>query len=86
MTRAQLRQSIGFVDFFSSLGAGAIVTWLVWKLSVEPMGYLGDNAQLAKVQQSVQWTEILLNNLPIIFAIIAVVGSIAFVVFQTRFA
>lgn len=81
-----MRQSVGIVEFFSSLGAGAVITWLVWKLANEPMGYIGDNAQLSEVSQSHQWTGLLLDNLPIVFLIIAVVGSIAFVTYQTRFA
>lgn len=85
MMRTQLRQTVSIVEFFSSLGAGAVIIWIVWKLAVSPMTYIGDNAQLAPVQRSFQWTEILLNNLPIMFAIIAVVGSIAFVVYQTGF-
>lgn len=82
---SQLRQSVGFVSFFSSLGAGAIVIWIVWKLSERPMSQLGSQATHPMVQRSHQWTEILLTNLPIVFLLTAVVGSIGFVVYQTRF-
>lgn len=85
MTRTELRQSVGYMSFFTSLAAAAIVTWTVWKLSIQPMNYIGDNAQLSIVLSSKQWTETLLNNLPAIFLIMAVAGSIAFVVYQTRF-
>lgn len=85
MTRARLEQSVGYLSLFSTLGTGAIVTWLLWKLSSEPMSYLGDNAQLEPVRRSVEWNEVLLNNFPIIVLIFAVVGSLAFTVYQTRF-
>lgn len=86
MTQPQLRQSVGIVEFFSSLAGGAVVIWLSWRLSEQPMASMNDNAQLDEVRRSVQWTEILLNNLPVIFLVTAVVGSIAFAVYQTRFA
>jgi hypothetical protein len=82
---SQLRQSVGFVSFFSSLGAGAIVVWIVWTLSEKPMTSLGTEATHPMVQRSHGWTEILLTNLPIIFLLTAVVGSIGFVIYQTRF-
>jgi len=84
--RASLRQSVGYVSLFTSLGAGAIMTWIVWRLVETPQARIGDNAQLEAVRRSHQWTELLLNNLPIIFLLIAVVGSIAFTVYQTRYA
>lgn len=86
MKRAKLRQSVGYVSLFSSLGAAAVVTWITWKLAVEPMSYIGDNATNTLVRKNHQWTTILLDNLPIVFVLIAMVGSIAFVVYQTRFA
>lgn len=85
MTRTALRQSVSYVEFFSSLAAGAIVTWIIWMIAKKPMTYLGDNAQLSIVRRNNQWTEILLNNLPVLFAIIAIIGSIAIVVYVTRF-
>lgn len=83
---AVLRQSVGYMELVTSLAAGAIVTWLVWTASEDGMASLNERAQLAEVRRSVQWTEVLLNNLPVIFLIIAVVGSLAFTVYQTRFA
>lgn len=84
--KATLRQSVGYVELFSSLGAAAIMTWIVWRLAETPQSRIGDKAQLESVRRSHQWTELLLNNLPIIFLLIAVVGSIAFTVYQTRYA
>jgi len=86
MTDAELSQSIGFVELFSSLAGGAVIVWLAWRLSGPPMASMNDRAELESVRRSVQWTDVLLNNLPVIFLLIAVVGSIAWVVFQTRFA
>lgn len=86
MSRARLEQSVGYLSLFSTLGAGAIMTWVLWKLGAQPMGYLEDNAQLEPVRRSVQWNEVLLNNFPVIVLLFAVVGSLAFVVYQTRFA
>jgi len=84
--RHDLRQSVGFVDFVASLGGGAIVVYIVWTLAESPMQEIGDNAQLETVRRSHQWTELLLNNLPIMFALIAVTGAIAFVIYQTEYA
>ncbi|UIP01696.1 hypothetical protein Hbl1158_16975 (plasmid) [Halobaculum sp. CBA1158] len=84
--RLRLRQSVGFVDLVASLAGGAVVVWVVWWLAESPMQYIGDNAQLPAVQRSHQWTDVLLSNLPVVYVVIAVVGSIAFTVYQTRFA
>jgi multisubunit Na+/H+ antiporter MnhC subunit len=84
--RGHLPQSTGFVGFISSLGGGAVVIWVVWQLAGSPMNRLEANATLPIVQRSHQWTETLLNYLPVVFLLTAVVASIAFVVFQTRFA
>lgn len=81
-----LRQSVGFVEFFSSLAGGAIVIWITWRIAEAPMANMSNNAQLEEVRRSVRWTELLLNNLPAIFLLTAVVGSIAFAVFQTRYS
>lgn len=86
MRQAELKQSLGFVQFFTSLAGGVIIVWLVWNLSETPMASINERAQLESVRRSAEWTEILLNNLPLLFLLMAVVGSIAWVVFQTRFA
>jgi hypothetical protein len=86
MKQGELPQSLGFVELFSSLAGGAVIIWLVWRLAEAPMASMNDRAQLESVRRSVQWTDVLLNNLPVVFLLIAVVGSIAWVVFQTRFA
>jgi len=84
--RERLRQSVGFVDVIASLAGGGAVIYVVWFLAEGPMTYIGDNAQTEAVRRSHQWTELLLTNLPIVFALITMLGGIAFAVYQTRFA
>ena len=86
MSRSSLRQSTSVISFFGSVGAAALVTWVVWKLAVEPMSYVDETAQLEIVRRNHEWNEVLLNNLPVLFLFIAVAGSISMVVYQTRFA
>jgi hypothetical protein len=83
--RHHLPQSVGIVSFVSSLGGGAIIVWVVWQLSKRPMDNLEAEATVPVVQRSHQWTATLLSNLPVVFLLTAVVGSIGFVVYQTRF-
>jgi len=83
--RGELAQSVGYMSLFTSLAGAVIVSFVVWQLAEPAQGYIGDNAQLGIVQQSHQWTETLLDMLPVILALIAIFGSIAFVVYQTRF-
>jgi len=85
MPRTQLRQSVGIVSFFASLGLAAVIVWLMWRLSEPAMGTLNNSSTVPEVRQSVQWTETLLTNMPVVFVLMAVVGGIAFVVYQTRF-
>lgn len=87
MTRTRvLAQSVGYMSLFLSLAAAVIVSLFVWMAARPAQQHIGDNAQLGIVQQSHQWTETLLNLLPVILVLIAIFGSIAFVVYQTRFA
>lgn len=83
--RARLAQSVGFMQFFATLGAGAVIFWFVNKVTAEPMSYVASNATNQTVQRSNGWFELLINNLPIIFLLIAVMGSIAWAVFETRY-
>jgi TRAP-type C4-dicarboxylate transport system permease small subunit len=85
MRRTQLRQSVGVVNLFASLGLAAVMIWITWKLSAPAMTVMDSEATTQEVVRSVQWTDTLLTNLPIVFVLMAVVGGIAFVVFQTRF-
>jgi len=86
MHRNQLPQSIEIVQFFGSLGAGAIVAWVVWELVAAPLGYVDANASLEIVTRSNEWLDILIQNLPLAFLFIAAMGSIAWTVFKTQFA
>jgi hypothetical protein len=84
MARDQLPQSVQIVQFFASLGGGAVVIWVVWELVAEPLDYVGANAT-GLVATSNEWFDILIQNLPIAFVFIAAMGSIAWTVFATRF-
>lgn len=86
MIQTRLEQSVGYMELFTSLGAGAVVVWVVWKLSVQPMNYIDSEATVESVRRSHQWTDLFLTHLPVVFLLITVAGSIAFVVYQTRFA
>lgn len=85
MSETILRQSVGIISFFASLGLAAIIVWLMWQLSEPAMGTLNNSSTVPEVRQSVQWTDTLLTNMPVVFVLMAVVGGIAFVVYQTRF-
>lgn len=86
MPRDHLPQSIEIVQFFSTLGAGAIVAWVVWELVADPLTYVDNNATLELVLRSNEWLNILIENLPLLFLFIAAMGSIAITVFKTQFA
>lgn len=83
--KLELRQSVGVVNLFATLGLGAVMIWITWRLSEPAMTFMDAEASTPEVVRSVQWTDTLLTNLPIVFVLMAVVGGIAFVVFQTRF-
>ena len=82
---ARLEQSVGYMEFFASLGAGAIVAWVVTTLAGEQLNYVGANASNSLVQQSNQWLTVLVENLPVVFLLIAAAGGVAWAVFQTNF-
>jgi len=86
MKDGELHQSIGFVELFSSLIGAGVVVWIVYELSDKPMASSADRAQLEPVRRSLEWTDQLLFYLPLLFLLTAVVGSIAWTVYQTRFA
>jgi hypothetical protein len=86
MSREELQQAVGFVQFFAALGAGAVVIWMVDSVVDAPMTYVSSNAQNQLVIDSQQWFSILLENLPIVFLMIAALGGISWAVFQTEFA
>jgi hypothetical protein len=71
---------------FSTLGAGAIVIWVVWELVAQPMAYVENNAQNELVKTSNEWFDVLIQNLPLAFLFIAAMGSIAFTVYKTAYA
>jgi hypothetical protein len=80
-----LRQSVGVMEFFASLGGAAIVSWVVVELAGPQLTYANNNATNSLVATSNQWFSAVVENLPIIMLFIAVVGSLAFVVYQTRY-
>jgi len=83
---SQLQQSVEYVQFFASLGAGAAVTWVVWELTERPRTYNQNNASLELVANSTDWFGAVIDNLPVIFLFIAALGSIAWTVYKTNFA
>lgn len=85
MGRDELHQSIEFVQFFATLGGGAIVTWVVWKLVEAPLAYTGENATSDLMIESNEWFDVLVTNLPVAFLFIAALGSIAWTVYRTNF-
>jgi hypothetical protein len=81
----ELRQSVEYIQFFASIGAAAIVSWLVIELTNTPLNYVSTNAETELVEQSNNWFDILITNLPIIFLFIAGMGAISFTVFKSEF-
>ena len=81
----ELRQSVEYIQFFASIGAAAIVSWLVIELTNTPLNYVSTNAETKLVEQSNNWFDILITNLPIIFLFIAGMGAISFTVFKSEF-
>lgn len=78
-------QSVGFVHFFATLGAGAVVVWVVQRVVDSQLAYMQTNASVDTVQQSNQWFSILVENLPTVFLLLAAIGGIAWAVFQTNY-
>jgi len=85
MPRSQLPQSVEYVQFFSTLAAGAIVSWIVWEMVKAPRAYNEANATDPLVVSSNEWFRLLIENLPVIFLAIAVMGSIAWTVYRSNF-
>jgi hypothetical protein len=81
----QRAQSVGLVRFFGSLGAGAVIVWIVQRLTADQLDYIDQNATVSAVQQSNAWFEVLVNNLPILFLLLAAMGGLAWSVYQTRY-
>lgn len=80
-----LHQSIEYVQFFVSIGAAAVLSWVVWELEATPTTYTADNASLPLVQTSNQWFDTLIQNLPLVFLFIAGMGALAMTVFKSQF-
>lgn len=78
-------QSVGFVHFFATLGAGAAIVWVVQRIAGDQLAYMDTNATVSTVQQSNDWFAILVENLPTVFLLLAAVGGIAWAVFQTNY-
>jgi hypothetical protein len=80
-------QSVAFVRYFAGLGGAAVIVWLVRRVAnpqLQRTANMGNPT--TKFVQSQQWFETLLTNLPILFLLLMTMGTIAFVVYQTRFA
>jgi len=82
----ELRQSVQYIQFFASLGAAAVIAWLVVELTNDPLAYVETNAETELVAQSNNWFDILISNLPIVFLFIAGMGAISYTVFTSQFS
>jgi len=82
---SELRQSVEYMQFFASIGAAAVVSWLVVELTNDPLNYVGANAEVELVAKSNNWFDILITNLPIVLLFIAGMGTISYTVFKSQF-
>jgi len=82
---SELRQSVEYMQFFASIGAAAVVSWLVVELTKDPLNYVGTNAEVELVAKSNNWFDILITNLPIVLLFIAGMGTISYTVFKSQF-
>lgn len=76
------RASIGIIRFFLSLIVGGIVTWLVWEVANPILEGARASTTNPKANQGTEWFQLLIDNLPIFFLMIAFFGLIALAVFQ----
>jgi branched-subunit amino acid ABC-type transport system permease component len=85
--RVVLNQSVGFMQFFVSLGAGAVIYWLVQELVPAQRSYVSSSKAMENslFAASTEWFQVLVTNLPIILLGICSIGGLAFAVAQTRF-
>lgn len=81
MTR--LKQSLGIIEVFAGLGAGAVMVWIVWAITDTPMSYVSENAS-GKVAESNMWFETLITNLPLVFLLLVAVSGISWSVYQSE--
>jgi len=81
----QLNQSVEYVSYFASLGAGAIVVWVVWRITDPAMASTQASVEGELATRSTGWFDALVNNLPLVFLGIASIGAISAVVFRSNF-
>lgn len=77
--------SIEYMQFLTSVGAAAAVSWVVFELTAEPIAYTTNNTQLALVNRSNSWFDAIINNLPVVLLFIAGMGAISLTVFRSKF-
>jgi hypothetical protein len=82
MTMTDNRASIGIIRFFLSLIAGAVVVWIVWEVANPILDGARGATNNAEANQGTEWFQLLVDNLPITFLMIAFFGLIALAVFQ----
>lgn len=85
--RVRLNQSVGIMQVFVSLGAGAVIVWLVQRLTPAQRSFVKSSDAMSNslFASSTEWFQVLITNLPIIFLGIVGMGGIAFAVFQSSF-
>jgi Na+-transporting methylmalonyl-CoA/oxaloacetate decarboxylase beta subunit len=83
--RETLPQSVGLVHFFATLGGGVVIVWVVQRLVGDQLTYIDNNATVSLVQDSNAWFQVLVENMPVLFLLIASMGGLAWTVYQTRY-
>jgi hypothetical protein len=83
--RQSLQQSVGLVHFFATLGGGVAVVWVVQRLVGDQLAYVDSNATVSLVKESNAWFQVLVENLPVLFLLIASMAGLAWTVYQTRY-
>jgi len=85
--RATVNQSVGFMQFFVSLGAGAIIVWIVQELVPAQRTYVkgSDAMSNSLFASSTEWFQVLITNLPILMLGISAVGGLTFAVYKSSF-
>lgn len=76
--------SIGIIRFFLSLIVGAVVTWIVWEVANPILDGARESTTSPEAAQGTEWFQLLVDNLPITFLMIAFFGLIALATFQRQ--
>ena len=75
-------QAVGIARYFLALMVGAVVTWIVWEISIPLLDQSANATNNATAQQGTEWLRTGINNLPIFFLGVSVFGLVALAVYQ----